>query len=432
VTWSYDKTYQLRNEQRSGSNSYNITYTYDPVGNRLVLINGGVLTTSTYDAANELRTSHAFSAGITTYTSDAAGNLLNSLSPSNQRTTNIWDFEDRLTQMSLPSAIVDTFTYNGDGQRVQKIDSTGTTNHVWDGQNILFETNASNIIQVVYTLQPMLYGKLISQWRSGTASFYLFDGLGSTTQLVGSTGSVTDSYLYDSFGNILLASGSTTNWFRYVGRFGYYYDLDTAGYFVRARVYYPMLGRFPSHDRSRTSTIACIASSGYNLYLYTRSNPVNFMDASGLDPVSDHRCWMGQQTLCLAACGLWPCFYAGVGAGPARSSSQALTGMPESPQGGDANDAMRHCIWQCFLTKDAGPAGAECVGEVHEACATNFLQQILLGDQSMDLHNNAVGRSCATQGCNCFSCCADALSSGQLITVRPAPPAPIPGPPRYD
>ena len=42
VTWSYDKTYQLTNEQRSGSNSYNITYTYDPVGNRLVLINGGV------------------------------------------------------------------------------------------------------------------------------------------------------------------------------------------------------------------------------------------------------------------------------------------------------------------------------------------------------------------------------------------------------
>ena len=27
VTWSYDPTYQLTNEQRSGANSYNITYT---------------------------------------------------------------------------------------------------------------------------------------------------------------------------------------------------------------------------------------------------------------------------------------------------------------------------------------------------------------------------------------------------------------------
>ena len=150
--------------------------------------------------------------------------------------------------MALPSAIVDTFTYNGDGQRVQKIDSTGTTKHVWDGQNILLETDGSNIIQVVYTLQPMLYGNLISQRRSGTTSFYLFDGLGSTTQLANSTGSVTDSYLYDSFGNILLTSGSTTNPFRFVGRLGYYYDTDLAKYYLRARFYDPDGGRFVSRD----------------------------------------------------------------------------------------------------------------------------------------------------------------------------------------
>ena len=54
MTWSYDKTYQLTNEQRSGSNSYNVTYTYGPLGNRTVVINGGVRTTSTYNPANEL------------------------------------------------------------------------------------------------------------------------------------------------------------------------------------------------------------------------------------------------------------------------------------------------------------------------------------------------------------------------------------------
>ena len=105
VTWSYDKTYQLKNEQRSGSNGYNITYTYDPVGNRLIVINGGVRTTSSYDAANELTRSQVV-AGITTYTSDAAGNLLTSRNPSIQITTNTWDFENRLTQVALPSAIV--------------------------------------------------------------------------------------------------------------------------------------------------------------------------------------------------------------------------------------------------------------------------------------------------------------------------------------
>ena len=84
---------------------------------------------------------------------------------------------------------MDTFTYNGDGQaQLQKQDSTGTTNHVWDGQNILLETNASNIIQVVYTLEPAITGSLISQRRSGTTSFFLFDVQGSTRQLANSRG----------------------------------------------------------------------------------------------------------------------------------------------------------------------------------------------------------------------------------------------------
>ena len=285
VTWTYDKTYQLTNEQRSGSNGYNITYTYDPVGNRLVLINGGVRTTSSYDTTNALTRSQA-SAGITTYTSDLNGNLLTSRNPSIQITTNTWDFENRLTQVALPSAIVDTFTYNGDGQRVQKIDSTGTTKHLRDGQNILLETDGSNIIQVVYTLQPQLYGNLISQRRSGIISFYLFDGLGSTTQLAGSTGMVTDTYLYDSWGNILLVSGATTNPFRYVGMYGYYYDLDTQEFHLRLRYYNPGIARFMSIDPSALSTSTAIAirdSFGLVFYVYGNNSPANAIDPSGLD-----------------------------------------------------------------------------------------------------------------------------------------------------
>ena len=56
----------------------------------------------------------------------ATGILLTTLAPGNQLTTNTWDGENRLTKVALPSGIVDTFTYNGDGQRVQKQDSTGT------------------------------------------------------------------------------------------------------------------------------------------------------------------------------------------------------------------------------------------------------------------------------------------------------------------
>ena len=51
VTWSYDNTYQLTREQRSGSGygsssagvcgSYDVSHTYDPAGNRVLQIDGG-------------------------------------------------------------------------------------------------------------------------------------------------------------------------------------------------------------------------------------------------------------------------------------------------------------------------------------------------------------------------------------------------------
>jgi RHS repeat-associated protein len=267
----------LTNEKRSGANSYNISYTYDPVGNRTVLTNSGALTTNTYNAGNELVTSQA-SAGVTTSTYDGDGNLLTSLAPGSQSTTNTWDGENRLTRVALPSGIVDSFTYNGDGLRVQKIDSTGTTNHVWDGLNILLETNASSIIQVVYALEPAVYGNLISQSRSGVNSFFLFDASGSTRELTNSSGTVTDEYVYDSFGNPIGGgtSGTTTNPFRYVGRLGYYTDPELGTYYLRARVYVPSIGRFPNWDPLGMD------AGDINLYRYVQNNPVALSDPSGL------------------------------------------------------------------------------------------------------------------------------------------------------
>ena len=149
----------------------------------------------------------------------------------------------------MPTGIVDTFTYNADGQRVQTQDSTGTARQVWDLRNILLEANASNIVQAVYSLDPEFYGNLISQSRSGTVSFYLFDAESSTRQLASSTGSVTDSYVYDSLGNVLLASGSTVNPFRYVGKIGYYLAGDLSLYYLRARYYSPSVARFLSRSK---------------------------------------------------------------------------------------------------------------------------------------------------------------------------------------
>ncbi len=268
---SYDPTYQLTNERRSGANVYNITYSYDPVGNRSLMQSGGALTTYTYNAANEPATSQT-SAGTTTYTFDGSGNQFTSQAPGNQRTTNTWDGENRLTQVSLPSGIRNTFSYNGDGQRVVKQDSMGTTRHVWDGQNVLLETDGSNVIQVVYTLEPQVYGNLISQRRSGTSSFFLFDGMDSTRQLTSATGLLTDGYVYDSWGCILASIGSTSNSFRYTGRLGDYFDTDLTDYYLRVRYYSPSLGRFRSRDPVYEVT----------WYVYVSNRPSHSVDPSGL------------------------------------------------------------------------------------------------------------------------------------------------------
>jgi RHS repeat-associated protein len=238
-------------------------------------LNNGAPTTSTYNAANELVTSQA-SAGVTTNTYDGSGNLLTSLAPGIQWTTNTWDGENRLTQVVLPSGIVDSFAYNGDGLRVQKQDSTGTTKHVWDGQNILLETNASNAIQVVYTLEPALYGELVSQRRSGTTSFFQFDGLGSTRSLLSQSAVITDTYIYDSNGTMLAISGTTNNSFRFIGRRLYYLDADLLTYYIRRRIFDPASGRLLSPDPAGVN----IAET--NLYSYVGNDPVNYFDPSGL------------------------------------------------------------------------------------------------------------------------------------------------------
>ena len=247
VTWAYDNTYQLLGERRWGSNSYAITYTYDPAGNRLTQRNSGTPTTYTYDVANELLT-QSVATGRTTFSYDANGNQTLQTASGGARTTWTWDFENRPTLVQLSTGIVDTFTYNADGQRVQKQDSTGTTNHIWDLENILEETNQSNVTQVIYTLQPVGYGNVVSQDRKGTVRFYLFDGLGSADRLAGPTGLVTDNYVYEAFGAIAFTHGPTINPFKYIGRLGYYWDTDLAQDYVRARYYNPSLGRFLSVD----------------------------------------------------------------------------------------------------------------------------------------------------------------------------------------
>ena len=88
-----------------------------------------------------------------------------------------------------------------------------TTNYVWDGQNMVYEYNGTNTIGgTVY-----YYGlTLISQ---GNYAYYLYNGHGDVVQLVTSSGTLGRSYDYDAFGNEVSPSATDTNPFRYAGQY---------------------------------------------------------------------------------------------------------------------------------------------------------------------------------------------------------------------
>jgi len=272
VTWSYDEAYQLTREQRSGANSYDITYTYDGLGNRLTKIESGAVTTYAYDAANELSTAED-NTGLTTFTYDANGNTTGEIRPNADRVTYTWDIENHLTKVELPSAVVNTITLDGDGKRRRIEDSAGLRNIIWDMENIVAELDSGNATLAQYTLAPEGYGALISQRRSGSSSFHHFDALGSTDRLTDGSANTLAAYLYRAFGQQTIVSGSSPNPFTWVGRLGYYRQPDPDDYWVRTAVLNPKQGR-----RLNRETL----SGGNNQYLWVENDPINWVDPEGL------------------------------------------------------------------------------------------------------------------------------------------------------
>ncbi len=140
---------------------------------------------------------------------------------------------------------------------------------------------------MLYTIEPAQFGNLLSQYRGTASQFFLFDTLGSTSQLTDINATVTDTYLYDAFGTIRVSSGLSTNGFRYVGSSGYYYNPDLSQYYLRARFYDPALGRFMSRDPLELSL------DNLQAYVYVGNNPTNNTDPSGLSLFADGDAMVG-------------------------------------------------------------------------------------------------------------------------------------------
>lgn len=189
-----------------------------------------------------------------------------------------YNFENRLKSMN-GSAV--TLQYDGDGNRVAKTASGVTTRYLVDdlsptGYAQVTEEIVSGTVQRVYT-----YGnERISQKQlvSGTWTprFYGYDGFGTVRLLADSTGTVTDTYDYDAWGNAVNMTGATPNNYLYRGE---QYDPDLQLYYLRARYFNPLTGRFLSRDTYPGSLTQPVTQ---HKYLYANVDPVNRNDPSGM------------------------------------------------------------------------------------------------------------------------------------------------------
>ncbi|HET9406396.1 MAG TPA: RHS repeat-associated core domain-containing protein [Candidatus Sulfotelmatobacter sp.] len=288
--YGYDPLYQLTQVTQGAVTTE--SYSYDSVGNRMS--SSGVLN-YTYNASNELMSNSAGS-----YTYDNNGNTLTDA----QGRSYAWDFENRLMQAVVPQtgggSNAVTFKYDPFGRRIQKNGPLGTTNYLYDGADVSDEIDQNGNALAYYAPGPET-DESLSMLRSGATSYYLGDALDSTTSLSSSSGTLTNTYTYDSYGRTTASSGTVTNPYRFAGR---EFDSETSIYYNRARYYDESTGRFLSEDPAKFG-------GGIDFYGYANNNPAIFVDPSGLAPDCqnckiDVKC-RGIQTKHLGALGFKHC-----------------------------------------------------------------------------------------------------------------------------
>lgn len=254
-SYSYDNVYKMTATAQGASTTE--SYGYDAVGNRLSSLN---VPSYTYNTSNEL-----LSAGSAAYTYDDNGNTLTK-ADSTGTTTYSWDFENRLTAVRLPSGTTVNFKYDPLGRRIQK----NTSLYIYDHSNLIQESDSAGNLLARYVHGPGI-DQPLAAYRGSASEFYESDGLGSITSLSNTSGIVNQTYVFDSFGNLLSTTGTFIQPFRYTGR---EWDSETGLYYYRARYYDPVIGRFLSEDPIHFH-------GGMNFYSYVLDNPTNLSDPFG-------------------------------------------------------------------------------------------------------------------------------------------------------
>lgn len=284
IKYSYDGLRRLKKvENPAGFNGGDtISYVYDAAGNRIFKDSRKTDDTeyTINPASNQLASVRIKDENVFSFDYDNNGNMVENVMGKEYRYLYSYDYENRLKKVKRDSSIVDslTFLYNGDGFRVQKntmsVDSA--TVYVPDGMYAAVEMDLAKTNELRYKY-VYVNGMLLARIdRNGAKHYYHHDGLGSITGLHDENPGIVKSYLCDEFGDSLGEWGSAYNTYRYTGQ--EYDSPPLAAYNLRAREYYPKLGRFMQNDPITGYTFI---PNTFNRYIYTTNNPINNADITG-------------------------------------------------------------------------------------------------------------------------------------------------------
>ncbi|WP_415926616.1 RHS repeat-associated core domain-containing protein [Lacrimispora sinapis] len=132
------------------------------------------------------------------------------------------------------------------------------------------ETYDNDTVKTRYLLGYGIAGSE-TEGRDGFHAYHL-DEQNSTAYITGNQRTIENFYEYDAFGGIRQHSEEVKNRILYTGQ---QYDQETGQYYLRARFYNPVVGRFMQEDVYR--------GDGLNLYAYCGNNPVVYYDPSGYE-----------------------------------------------------------------------------------------------------------------------------------------------------
>lgn len=269
VDYAYDPMNQLIREVRVGSvRSYDHTFAYDGVGNRVRFDADGVIATYVYNEAEQL-TEEARGVISTFYNYDPNGNRTRK-SVGGLASTYSYDVSNRLVNFNSAGRSA-SYSYDAFGRRIQKSVDGIITEFLFDDLDAIAEVNASGDV-VAHHLYGAGIDANLATFADGQTFYVMRDGLNSVRNIVDATETVRNSYDYDGWGSIIARLETVANRYTFTGR---EIDDESGLYYYRARMYDPLIGAFTQLD-------PLDGNLGRSLYIYVENRPASNVDPGGL------------------------------------------------------------------------------------------------------------------------------------------------------